>query len=207
MNDQWKTCSAEGCIRKARTKGATYCNMHDKRLRKHGELGSGAPSRVPAQGICAVEDCDKPTRNSVNPHCEMHYCRLRRTGTLTSTRLFPYPTACLVEGCAKKPSARGYCGMHATRIERHGSPHIVIAPSERRVRRGPDSPGWLADDVVDYRTVHMRLRRIIGSARTMQCADCRERYSSRSSPSPPPPWPWSSSPPRPTGSGGHAGRG
>jgi hypothetical protein len=92
---------------------------------------------------------------------------------------------CTVEDCAKpkRSSVNLYCemhycrlrSMHATRIERHGSPHIVIAPSERNVRRGPDSPGWLSDDIVDYRTVHMRLRRITGSARTMQCADCGER--------------------------------
>lgn len=175
MNDQWKTCSAEGCGKKARTKGATYCDMHYSRLRKTGTLGPAAPVRGIPLGTCAVEDCAKTCRSSGCLYCEMHYARLRRTGTLTSTRMFPYPDACLVEGCPKKPSAHGYCSMHATRIERHGSPHIVIAVEDRRFRRGSAASHWLPDDIVDYRTVHMRLRRYIGSARTMKCADCGDK--------------------------------
>jgi hypothetical protein len=171
----WKTCSAEGCTRKARTKGATYCDMHYHRVRRTGMPGPAGPVRRTSPGICIVDDCGKPTRNGACLYCEMHYCRLNKTGTLTSTRLFPYPDACLVENCPKKPSVRGYCKMHASRIERHGSPHIVIAPDQRNVRHGSDNPRWLPDDVVDYRTVHMRLRRTIGSARTMQCADCGDR--------------------------------
>jgi hypothetical protein len=175
VNDQWKMCSAKGCVRRARTRGSVYCDMHYRRVGKTGTPGPGGLLRRVPLGVCTVEDCAKTCRSSGSLYCEMHYCRLRRTGTLTSTRLFPYPEACLAEGCSKKPNSHGYCSMHATRIERHGNPHIVIAPSERRVRRGPDSPGWLSDDVVDYRTVHMRLRRIIGSARTMQCVDCGKR--------------------------------
>jgi hypothetical protein len=32
MNDQWKTCSAEGCGQKARTKGATVTEMPEGAL-------------------------------------------------------------------------------------------------------------------------------------------------------------------------------
>jgi hypothetical protein len=175
MNDQWKTCSAEECNRKSRTKGSTYCEMHYHRVRTSGTTGPAGYILTPPPGVCAVDGCEKPTRSSVGPHCEMHYCRLRRTGSLGSKRMFPYPEICLAEGCSGKPNNHGYCAKHATRVKRHGSPHIVIAPSERKFRRGPDSPGWLSDDVVDYRTVHMRMRRIIGSARTMPCADCHGR--------------------------------
>jgi hypothetical protein len=175
MNDQWKTCSAEWCDRKARSKGATYCEMHYYRVRKTGTPGpAGLLPRIPP-GICEVEDCPKTKRSSVNLYCEMHYCRLRRTGTLAATRMFPYPEVCLAEGCSRKPNSHGYCGMHATRIKRHGDPHIVIAVEDRQFLRGSAAPRWLPDDVVDYRTIHMRLRHFIGSARTMQCADCGER--------------------------------
>jgi hypothetical protein len=175
VNDQWKTCSAEGCDRKARTKGATYCDMHYHRVRKFGVTGSAGTVRGLAPGVCTVEDCGKTCRSSGCLYCEMHYCRLLRTGTLTSTRLFPYPEACLVGDCTRKPNSHGYCGMHATRITRHGSPHTVIAVEDRQFRRGSAASHWLPDDIVDYRTVHMRLRRYIGSARTMQCTDCGER--------------------------------
>lgn len=175
MSDQWKTCSAEGCVRKARTKGATYCDMHYHRVHKTGTTGPAGSVRGMPLGICAVEDCEKPCRSSGCPHCEMHYCRLLRTGALTSTRLFPYPEICLAEDCSSKPSSYGFCGVHARRIARHGSPYVVIPPAERKMRRGSDNPRWLSDDVVDYRTIHQRLKRIIGSARTMQCADCGER--------------------------------
>jgi hypothetical protein len=64
------------------------------------------------------------------------------------------------------------CAKHASRTKRHGDPHTVIPVTERDLACGPRSARWLSDDVLDYRTVHMRLRRYFGSASKRLCVDC-----------------------------------
>lgn len=69
-----KTCSVEGCPRKARTKG--LCASHYNRLWRSGTTGDAA---FRGDGsLCVVEGCDR-LRKSFE-HCELHYGRLRRTG-------------------------------------------------------------------------------------------------------------------------------
>lgn len=78
------------------------------------------------------------------------------------------------DGCADPSHSRNakYCKKHDTRFRRHGDPLVVIAPDERRKLLGSANPRWLADDAVDYRTVHLRLKHRLGPARNHECADC-----------------------------------
>jgi hypothetical protein len=78
MSDEWKTCSAEGCAKKARTKGATYCETHYYRLRRNGTTAQLRPwSRH--KGMCKVDDCVSPV-DAEQGMCQLHATRVARHG-------------------------------------------------------------------------------------------------------------------------------
>lgn len=122
--------------------------------------------------VCEAPDCDKPPRSRNTPYCEKHYYRLRRTGSLVVTRtpgISNLGVICPVDDCGKPAKTRGMCAKHYTRYIRHGDPHKCIAQADRAMPRGPANHRWLADDVVNYRMMHLRLRKARGSAKRHKC--------------------------------------
>ena len=71
--------------------------------------------------------------------------------------------SCSLEGCNEKHHAHGYCGPHAYRFKKYGSP-TVDGPGRRAGRNRLSVPG--------YAGVHKRLNRDIGPARERTCVDC-----------------------------------
>lgn len=168
----WKQCDVEGCEAPARTRGAKHCGLHHNRIRKNGEPGPIEPARPQPRGICTVDGCEKIARAGGNPYCEMHYCRLRRIGSTELTRMvIPCTGECSVEGCGRPDTSLGMCGMHATRLRRHGDPLVVIAPEDRNVQRGGLHPSWTGDDAT-RNAAHQRIHSQRGSASGYACVDC-----------------------------------
>lgn len=71
------------------------------------------------------------------------------------------PRPCVLEGC-EKPTAYGrrLCGMHSSRIARHGDPDVNLA--------------YAPDDQVTYDAAHKRVKRARGKASEYTCevAEC-----------------------------------
>lgn len=76
-----------------------------------------------------------------------------------------------MEGCdAGGIIKRGMCTLHYQRQMKHGDPMTVIS---REYATGPDHPCWVGDAAA-YRTVHSRLDRERGQAKTHACTVCAE---------------------------------
>lgn len=89
--------------------------------------------------------------------CQMHYKRWLAHGDPMIV-LKSRGRVCSIEGCDDAHEALGLCGKHYARFRSHGSPHTVLF-----VRGG---------DEVLYSGVHIRLRRLLGSARNHRCVTC-----------------------------------
>lgn len=66
-----RICSIEGCGKQHAAHG--YCNMHWKRLRRHG-----SPHRIRVRATCTAEGCERPAM--ARGWCGMHYSRWRACG-------------------------------------------------------------------------------------------------------------------------------
>lgn len=74
-----RLCDIEGCAR--RTRGAmAWCDMHYRRIQKHGDAGPGAPRKRKLRGdeTCSVADCTQVVLGRTL--CPKHYYRLRVHG-------------------------------------------------------------------------------------------------------------------------------
>jgi hypothetical protein len=63
------------------------------------------------------------------------------------------------------------CKLHATRLRRHGDPHVVIPSDERDLAIGERNTNWTGDGAT-YLAMHQRLRKHRGPARTRACFAC-----------------------------------
>lgn len=120
---------------------------------------------------CTVAGCERGDIANSRGMCRMHYQRWWRSRQ----------PECVVDGCGKPDSGGGYCSMHRTRIQRHGSPLVVIPPSERKwpgrkMLRGPEHWNWSGEDA-SYGAAHRRVRRAKGSAAGYLCTHCLQQAS------------------------------
>jgi hypothetical protein len=80
-----KSCSVEGCERTVDVRG--LCNMHYKRLRRHGSTEPQRQRLPQRQETCSVEDCERTKHG--RGFCKLHYKRFVKHG---SPELTPRPT-------------------------------------------------------------------------------------------------------------------
>lgn len=77
-----KTCTVKGCDRELRSSGATYCDMHYSRVRKHGttdSAGRGKWVRKPRSlKRCSVAGCER--KHAALGYCSLHWKRFHLYG-------------------------------------------------------------------------------------------------------------------------------
>ncbi len=81
--DQALVCRLDGCERPVKTKG--YCDVHYRRVLKHGDPGEAAirpKVRQYLNQVCIVDLCERYASKSLL--CTGHYQRLQKTGRLGS---------------------------------------------------------------------------------------------------------------------------
>ncbi len=153
-------CRLDGCEAPASAK--SLCNSHYHRLVRYGDpLGSGR-----SRGSCEIEGCDQAHYG--NGFCQMHYHRVKRHGDPGPPERIrpPYSPICTVEGCGQPHRTKGMCDVHRKRFRRHGT----TTNPPRRFLLGPDHPQWAAEP--GYMTVHRRIDRTRGKAKTYRCTKC-----------------------------------
>jgi hypothetical protein len=113
---------------------------------------------------CTIEDCTAERRG--RGLCAKHWARWRKHGdptvALVHGRDYAVKGTCRVDDCGRPHHAHDLCSMHLVRWQKHGDPHIVGERLGRPLKG--EVPGW--------HTIHKRLTRSRGPARTHQCADC-----------------------------------
>ena len=73
-----KECSEAGCLRPHKAKG--LCNMHYKRVGRHGSTTSKRPNRkAPPARLCSAEGCGNP--HDQHGYCQTHAVRSRLYGS------------------------------------------------------------------------------------------------------------------------------
>lgn len=119
------------------------------------------PTRT--QRLCKIDRCEKPAKG--RGWCSMHWWRWKNYGDphYKKQRGQKPPKPCTVEGCGERAHAHGYCGPHYYRFKKYGSP-TVEGPGQHSGRKRLPTPG--------YDTLHRRLSRDLGSAKTHTCVDC-----------------------------------
>ena len=75
---------------------------------------------------------------------------------------------CAIHGCSGAHLARGLCGMHYKRLERHGNPLAILPRSGGHAHVGSDNPNW-AGEGISYKGLHDRLVRVRGKASSHTC--------------------------------------
>lgn len=104
-------CEVGDCERE-RYGRMNVCNMHYKRMRKHGTY-----SKVSARKFCTVNDCSSPAYG--RGMCRVHWKRWHKNGTTEKVRV---RKICIIDGCEKFRVGGGLCSAHYTRKLRHGDP-------------------------------------------------------------------------------------
>jgi hypothetical protein len=84
------TCSVPGCERRTRTPGMTLCQMHYRRVQKHGDPGGPEPMKATAYNgaSCSVDGCDRLA--VAQSYCFLHFKRMQRYGDPGSAEPKPY---------------------------------------------------------------------------------------------------------------------
>ena len=74
------TCVVEGCERRTRTVRLKFCQMHYRRVQRHGDPGGPEPLKVNryVEDPCAVDGCERLA--IARSYCLMHFKRIERTG-------------------------------------------------------------------------------------------------------------------------------
>lgn len=78
MNE--RRCSVEGCTRRTRTPGMAMCQMHYRRVQRHGDAGGPDPLRADRynDASCSVDGCDRLAQ--ARGFCLLHFKRIQRKG-------------------------------------------------------------------------------------------------------------------------------
>jgi len=145
-------CTVEDCDRPASAK--SLCRMHYLRTYRGGAAGE---SETRLRTGCSVEGCENP--HDSKGYCTKHYRRFMKHGDPVAEGvaergprgLSPFPhgnrrytpdMSCSVEGCDRKPKAKGLCAGHYQRLAQSGS---VGAADFRRhgTGRSLDSNGYV----------------------------------------------------------------
>lgn len=154
-------CGVEGCRETSRAKG--FCGPHYHRFARYGDpLGSGH-----RRGVCSVQGCGLPHYGK--GLCQMHWNRVKRRGApgVAGRIRPPYEAVCVVQGCDGEHCSRGYCNMHYRRWMKHGR---TDTPWRGRPRLGRAHHFWSQSP--EYFTIHRRIDRTRGLARTHVCVGC-----------------------------------
>lgn len=127
---------------------------------------------------CVVDGCEREVKYPTKRLCQTHYHRLWRgkaIGTAESQVARFENEDCIVEGCGGPRRAGPYCYKHHSRVRRHGSPDVVLAP---RVVSGEDHAWWTGDDAT-YDAMHQRVRKARGRAaeRVCECGEPARQWS------------------------------
>lgn len=110
-----RTCSIEGCEKKAVTRG--WCAAHYERWRQHGDPGEAGDARKRALYVCAV--CGEPARR-------------RSKGDEILCKKHAPKRICLIDGCESLRYCRGWCTKHYNRWLIHGDPERGPLTAEER---------------------------------------------------------------------------
>ena len=78
---------------------------------------------------CAIQGCIKPLR--ARGYCTAHYNHLRNLGEFGQDLI---QDKCKLIDCEGYGIVQGYCSKHYRRITRHGNPHTVMQPSNKKER-------------------------------------------------------------------------
>ena len=117
-------CSLPFCDR--RHAGATYCAVHLRHFRRHGDRSKlkpiGKPGRhhdhpLPTR-TCAYDGCDRPTRGSMHEHCRTHVAQLERHGGDRS-KLKPIQLQRRGQAIESQPCSFGGCANRTTSPREH----------------------------------------------------------------------------------------
>lgn len=119
-------CSVESCDTVQYARG--LCEMHYKRVRRHGDAQPEVPKRgtAPPQ-ICAVPSCTHVIE--ARGWCHGHYLRWIRTGDVQADKPLErrtQPEHCTVDGCGRRCHSKGLCKPHHKRLQQTGSVHADV---------------------------------------------------------------------------------
>lgn len=162
--DRISLCGITICRERVYARGC--CEMHYRRLLRHGVVDEERPRRGTSMPSCSVPACDQPV--DARGWCHGHYQRWQRTGDVQADvplgRRRQPPTCTVDDGdrsCGRPTQADGLCGTHykrrvATgdvRAEQpvatptgegwisHGYRYVPVAPSERHLAGGDTELG------------------------------------------------------------------
>lgn len=113
---------------------------------------------------CSVEQCERAPR--ARGMCKLHWTRWWKYGdpnvVLVAGVDFRVKATCAVDGCDRTGVSRSFCQKHLWRLQKHGDPLAFTPPEERGIKgEAPTSS-----------TIHRRLGRNRGPARSYSCVDC-----------------------------------
>ncbi len=104
-------CKVEDCERAVYSKG--MCQMHYRRVRRKGAVGSSGPT-IRAKSGCVAPDCDNEAE--AKGYCHGHYQRLLRHGEVGDEPLGRPGRLCSIEDCDHPHWAKGLCQTHYKRV-------------------------------------------------------------------------------------------
>lgn len=128
-----------------------------------------------ATRTCIVDGCERrqgPGRGL----CHMHYHRWNATGDVggaETVRPSQRGLVCNIEACDRPAKTRQLCEMHYGRWRRTRRPAERLG-GQPPVLVGAANPIWKGDGA-SYHSLHQRIRRERGPARSHPCANCGRR--------------------------------
>lgn len=119
-----RICSIEGCGRKHNSRG--LCGMHERRVRKTGELGPPGSVRMENKGRqCSVDGCERGAK--IKGLCNMHHGRWFKWGHPGEAARMraEFGTGCLLDDGYRRLSVNGQPRLeHRLVMEAHLGRHL-----------------------------------------------------------------------------------
>ena len=129
-NHSTKRCSVDECNRPHKGKG--FCELHLKRMRKHGV------TEIPAKA-CWVEECEQPHYG--NGLCRLHHLRQWRGTPLGAPIRGQGDRTCIVTSCEQPKRKGGMCASHYD-TQRRSTPEFRARASARSRERYGNDPEY-----------------------------------------------------------------